>query len=79
GVEKGVDRGVEKGVDRLSANETLIYSLIKNNPHISKIEMMSQGSLTKKTVEYNLEKLKKKGILKRIGPDKGGHWEIVNG
>ncbi|MDP3112116.1 MAG: ATP-binding protein [Thermodesulfovibrionales bacterium] len=79
GVEKGVDRGVEKGVDRLSANETLIYSLIKNNPHISKIEMMSQGSLTKKTVEYNLEKLKKKGILKRIGPDKGGHWEIVKG
>jgi ATP-dependent DNA helicase RecG len=38
---------------------------------------MSQGNLTKKIVEYNIEKLKKKGIIKRIGPDKGGYWEIV--
>lgn len=76
-VEKGVERVVEKGVERLSANEAIIYALIKNNPYISKNEMMSHGSLTKKTVEYNLEKLKKRGLLKRIGPDKGGYWEVV--
>ena len=28
------------------------------------------------TKEY-MNKLKAEGILKRIGPDKGGHWEIV--
>jgi len=22
--------------------------------------------------------LKKKGKLKRIGPDKGGHWEVID-
>ena len=27
-------------------------------------------------VEKNIAKLKDNGILKRIGPDKGGHWEI---
>ena len=70
-------KGVEKGVEKLSANENLIYTLIRNNPYISKIEMMSHGKLTKKTVEYNLEKLKKKGVLKRVGPDKGGYWEVV--
>ena len=67
----------KKGVEKLSANENIIYTLIRNNPYISKIEMMSHGKLTKKTVEYNLEKLKKKGILKRVGPDKGGYWEVV--
>ena len=72
-----VEKGVEKGVEKLSANENIIYTLIRNNPYISKIEMMSHGKLTKKTVEYNLEKLKKKGILKRVGPDKGGYWEVV--
>lgn len=40
--------------------------------------VMLQGKLSKKTVEYNMEKLKEKGIINRIGPDKGGHWEIVN-
>ena len=29
--------------------------------------------------EKNIEKLKQKGLLKRIGPAKGGHWEVVNG
>jgi len=30
-------------------------------------------------VENNLAKLKAKKILKRVGPAKGGHWEIVGG
>lgn len=54
----------KRGVEKLSANENLIYTLIRNNPYISKIEMMSHGKLTKKTVEYNLEKLKKKDVKK---------------
>ena len=39
--------------------------------------MTKTGNLTKKTVEYNLEKLKAKGFIKRIGPAKGGHWKVV--
>ena len=54
----------EEGVEKLSVNEKVIYVLIANNPYISKNEMVSQGSLTKKTVEYNLEKLKKLTIRK---------------
>ena len=41
--------------------------------------MAKTGNLTKKTVEYNLEKLKMKGFIKRIGPAKGGHWKVVDG
>jgi len=25
----------------------------------------------------NLAQMKKTGLLKRVGPDKGGHWEVV--
>lgn len=74
---EGVEKGVEKGVENLSPYERKIYELIRQDRHISKKEMMSRGRLTKKIVEYNLEKLKTKGILKRIGPDKGGYWEII--
>jgi ATP-dependent DNA helicase RecG len=28
-------------------------------------------------IDKNLTKLKQKGILRRVGPDKGGHWEVV--
>jgi ATP-dependent DNA helicase RecG len=33
--------------------------------------------LTVKGVEWHIRKMKDAGILKRIGPDKGGHWEVV--
>jgi predicted HTH transcriptional regulator len=26
-----------------------------------------------------MEKLKKKGLLKRIGPVRGGYWQVVTG
>ncbi|MEA2055560.1 MAG: hypothetical protein U9O49_01855 [Candidatus Thermoplasmatota archaeon] len=47
------------------------------NSKISKKQIEIRGNLSKKSVEYNIAKLKKKGLLKRVGPAKGGHWEIV--
>ncbi|OGX14464.1 MAG: hypothetical protein A2351_00270 [Omnitrophica bacterium RIFOXYB12_FULL_50_7] len=67
----------EKGVENLSRQERLLCGLIRNDRNISKKEMMLRGKLTKKSVEYNLGKLKARDILKRVGPDKGGHWEIL--
>jgi ATP-dependent DNA helicase RecG len=77
GVEKGVERGVEKGVEKLSENQEVIVKLIEKDRNISKEEMMKEGKLSKKTVEYNIKVLKDRGIIKRIGPDKGGYWEVI--
>ncbi|MBI2266057.1 MAG: winged helix-turn-helix transcriptional regulator [Armatimonadetes bacterium] len=30
-----------------------------------------------RTIERNLKRLQEQGRLRRIGPDKGGHWEVV--
>jgi ATP-dependent DNA helicase RecG len=73
-----VEKGVEKGVEKLSPIERALYLLITANPSISKHSMCIEGGLTKKMVEYNLEKLREKGIIKRVGPDRGGRWEIVD-
>ncbi len=63
-------------VERLSEHERKIIELIKQEKSISKSAMAKKGKLSKKTVEYNIESLKKKGILRRIGGAKGGHWEF---
>jgi len=76
GVEMGVERGVERGVETPSEKQQIIIALIKTNPRISKEQLRKQGKLTKKTVEYNISKLKQKGFLKRIGPAKGGYWKV---
>jgi ATP-dependent DNA helicase RecG len=32
--------------------------------------------ITERAVEKQLAKLKEKNIIDRIGPDKGGYWEL---
>ena len=35
--------------------------------------------ISPRAVEKHLAQLKKAGILKRLGPAKGGHWDVVDG
>ena len=54
-----------------------IISLIKENPSITIHELADKIGLTVKGIEWNIRKVKEDGKLKRIGPAKGGYWEIV--
>ncbi len=53
-----------------------IIKLIKENPYISRKELAKKIRITSDGVKYHLSKMKEKGFIKRIGPDKGGYWEI---
>ena len=54
-----------------------IVEMMKENPEIT-IPMMAESlRLTTRAVEKNVARLQAKGVVKRIGPDKGGHWEVI--
>ena len=54
-----------------------ILILIRANADISMDAMALSLGLTRQGVEWQIRKLKLSGILRRIGPDNGGHWEIL--
>lgn len=54
-----------------------ILDLIKENPYITQEELAERTNLTRRGIEWNIKHLKEKGLLKRIGSDKGGYWEII--
>ena len=54
-----------------------ILSIIEKNSKVTQDELTKLTGLTRRGVEWNIDQLKKQGILKRIGPDKGGYWEII--
>jgi len=54
-----------------------IIGLIKQNSEITREELSVKIDISIKGIEWNLAKLKQKNLLKRIGPAKGGHWEII--
>ena len=68
----------EKPTEKLSSNQAKILDLIANNKYITSEELSLLLGIRADSVRENLSKLKNKGILTRIGPDKGGHWQIVN-
>ena len=59
--------------------ETILKILggISENPRITIPELAKMAGLSQIGVKYNLKKLKKDGVLKRVGPDKGGHWKVL--
>lgn len=54
-----------------------IISLLKENPRHSARTLAEIIGISAKGVEKRLSKLKSQGIIRRVGPNKGGTWEIV--
>ncbi len=76
--EKYSENLAEKYLENIPENRLdNIKKLIINNNKISIPEIANVLKVNEKTIKRDFEKLKEKGILKRIGPDKGGHWEVI--
>lgn len=41
-------------------------------------QLAHQLGITRKGVEWHIVRLKAAGRLKRVGPTKGGHWEVLS-
>ena len=54
-----------------------IILAILNNPNITRRELAEMIGITPDGAKKALEGLKRDGLVRRIGPDKGGHWEVV--
>ena len=87
GVEKSVEKSVEKRVEKKSKekgkekgkekSKEKILALLTANPHATTADLLAETGLSVSGVEKNIRELKAAGRLMRIGPDKGGHWEVV--
>lgn len=54
-----------------------ILELIAADTRISTQEMADCIGISRRAIAKTIAKLQAEGILRRVGPDKGGHWEIV--
>ena len=54
-----------------------ILELIASNARITISEMANIIKITERSVERNIERMQKERLIKRIGPAKGGYWEVI--
>lgn len=56
-----------------------ILNLLRQNPSMTRMQISDAIGLSQEGVKWNLDKLKTSGIIRRVGPDRGGYWEIIEG
>lgn len=54
-----------------------IIRMVSENPKITAAQMAEKLGVTTRAIEKQLANLRKKGTIARIGPNKGGRWEIT--
>lgn len=54
-----------------------ILSAIQDQPTITQQALAKQLGISFNTVKEYISKLKQTGRLKRIGPDRGGYWLVI--
>ena len=54
-----------------------IMILVAKHPEITILDMSKYIGVTERSIERNIKRLKEQGVLKRIGSDKKGLWQII--
>lgn len=61
-----------------SEKERLVYDTIKQNPNITRADMVKKLNISARTIDRIIKSLKDKRAIERIGSDKTGQWRIIN-
>ena len=62
---------------KLTDSQKKSLEIILSNPRINQAEIAEQLNLHRVSVAKSMSKLQKEGVLKRVGSNKTGYWEIV--
>jgi ATP-dependent DNA helicase RecG len=60
-----------------SATENQVLAIIREKPSITAEKLAELISKTVRTVKRNTASLRNKGLIRRVGANKDGYWEIV--
>ena len=68
---------VDSIVEKLSTTRAKIVRIIWKNPNATAQSISKEINIASRNVQEHLRKLQEQGVIRRIGPDKGRHWEII--
>ncbi len=67
----------EKLPENLSELQRIIMTNMLQKPKITYAQLVNITGRSREAIRKNINSLKKAGLVERIGPDKGGHWQIT--
>ena len=77
GLKSSLKSGLKSGLKNIYKTDALLLALIKANRDLT-IQRMQEGlGMSRSGIKKALARLRAAGRLRRVGPDKGGHWEAI--
>ena len=74
--EKGI--GLEKSSDRPQDMFQVILDAIRKDAKVTAAEIAMHLGVSSRAVQKRFRVLRENGVIRRVGPDKGGSWEIIS-
>ena len=74
--EKLIEKATTLG-EKLTQNRIRILELMMEDPYISRADLAKMLGISETSIYRNIEAMRGK-YLRRVGPDKGGFWEIIS-
>ncbi len=75
--EKDTVKITQKINVKITINQQKIIDEIKRNSFVTQEELASLVGIAKLNINKNMKKLQEQNIIRRIGADKNGHWEVL--
>ena len=61
---------------KVNVNQRRIMDEIQKNPFITQEELSALVGISKVHINKNMQKLQQQNIIRRVGADKNGKWEV---
>ena len=62
---------------KITVNQKKIIEAIKNNPYSTQEELSEVVGIARLNIIKNMKKLQEQNLIKRIGADKNGYWQVA--
>lgn len=72
------DKVGDKTVIQVNKTQALIIEEMRDNPNITLLELQKTLSLGRTAIQNNVSSLRKRQIIKRVGSNKNGYWEVTD-
>lgn len=76
-VSKVTENVTGSAIDTSQKTSQKIIDLVREDPYISTSRMADIIGIDRRNIARNIRKLQDQGVIRRVGPDKGGFWEII--
>jgi ATP-dependent DNA helicase RecG len=75
--QSSVKTRVKSSEKTRTKTRTILLTLLNQNPTISRQELATTLGITLKGVDWQTQELKNKGIVRRVGSNRVGSWEVL--